>query len=222
MPPQLTLPIIYLITNGKTTAKTTPNSHEFSNLLRLVEYAVAAKVSVIQIREKSLTARVLYELTSRAVAITRNSATRLLVNDRFDVALGAGADGVHLTSRSMAADVVRSICGPEFLIGVSTHSLSEARIACAECADFVVFGPVFETESKRTYGEPQGLLRLQEVCSSLSGFPVIGIGGIQIDNVADCLRAGAEGVAAISMLSDTERLPLLVETIRTIWLTKEN
>ena len=219
---ELTPPIIYLISSGKTTAKTTPNSHEFSDILRLVESAVAANVSLIQIREKSLTARVLYELTSSAAIITRNSATRLLVNDRFDVALGAGADGVHLTSRSMEADVVRLICGPEFLIGVSTHSLSEARIARDGRADFVLFGPVFETESKRTYGAPQGLLKLQEVCSSLRGFPVIAIGGIQVDRVADCLRAGAEGFGAISMLSDTQKIPSVVKTIRKIWAAKEN
>ena len=219
---ELTPPILYLITSGKTTAKTTPNSPEFSDILRLLESAVAANIPLVQLREKSLTARALYELTSKAAAITRDTSTRLLVNDRFDVALGAGADGVQLTSQSMAADVVRSICGPEFLIGVSTHSLSEARMARERSANFVVYGPVFETESKKSYGAPQGLSKLQEVSSSLSGFPVIAIGGIQIDNVAACLRSGAQGVAAISMLNDMERLSSVVETIQTIWVTKEN
>ena len=102
----------------------------------------------------------LYELTERAVEITRGSDTRLLVNDRSDIARAAGADGVHLTSQSLPADVVRKIYGPEFLIGVSTHSLDEARAARAGGADFVVFGPVFETESKREFGAPQGLNRL--------------------------------------------------------------
>ena len=169
-----------------------------------MEAAVAAGISLLQIREKSLSARVLYELARRAVAITRGSATRLLVNDRFDIARAAGADGVHLTTRSLPAKVVRSICGDDFLIGVSTHSLETALDARAEGADFVVFGPVFETESKREFGAPQGLEKLREVTSALAGFPVIAIGGIDLDNAAECFRAGASGVAAIRMFTNTD------------------
>ena len=150
-------------------------------------------------REKSLPARVLYELTAHAVKITRGSNTRLLVNDRVDIALAAGADGVHLTSRSLPADVVRKICGPEFLIGVSTHSLAEARAAQAADADFVVFGPIFDTESKRAFGEPQGLEKLREVTSELGAFPVIAIGGITRENLEACVNAGASGIAGISL-----------------------
>ena len=145
MPLDLLLPITYLITSGQTTSKTTPNSLEFSTILRLVEAAVASNISLVQLREKNLSARVLYELTWNAVAITRNSSTRLLVNDRFDIAMGAHADGVQMTSQSMSPDVVRKNCGPEFLIGASTHSFSEALLARDRGADFVVFGPVFET-----------------------------------------------------------------------------
>ena len=206
-------PIIYLITSGQTTSKTTPNSHEFSAILRLVEAAVASNISLVQLREKSLTARVLYELTSSAVAITRNSSTRLLVNDRFDIAMGAHADGVHLTSRSMSPDVVRSSCGPEFLIGASAHSLSEARLARDRGADLVVFGPVFETESKRAYGAPQGLVKLREVCSALNGFPVIALGGVKVENARECFRSGAAGLAAISLFSDAAKLKSVVDEI---------
>lgn len=167
-----------------------------------MEAWVAAEISLVQIREKSLSARVLYELATRAVAITRGSATRLLVNDRFDVARAAGADGVHLTTRSLPAKVVRSICGDDFLIGVSTHSLETALNARAEGADFVVFGPVFETPSKRIYGEPQGLDTLREVTSALAGFPVIAIGGINRENADECFRAGASGIAAIRLFNE--------------------
>src|SRR5689334_25279397 len=152
MPLKVTVPIIYPITSG---AATTPD------ILRLVQAAVDAEVPLFQIREKSLSARSLYELVVRAVSITRGSKTRLMVNDRVDVARAAGADGVHLTARSLPADVVRKICGPDFLIGVSTHTLDEARAAQAAGADFVVFGPIFETESKRAFGEPQGLDKLR-------------------------------------------------------------
>src|SRR5688500_12906572 len=113
---RLSLPITYPITNGKTTPQT------ISDTLRFVRAAVEAEVVLLQIREKSLPVRVLYELVARAAEITRDSKTRLLVNDRADIASAAGADGVHLTARALPADVVRSTFGSEFLIGVSTHS----------------------------------------------------------------------------------------------------
>jgi thiamine-phosphate pyrophosphorylase len=207
-------PIIHLITSGTTTAQTTPEDPQFLNILQLLRAAVAAEVSLFQIREKALHARVLYELIARAVEITRGSKTRLLVNDRSDIARGAGADGVQLTSQSLPANVVRQMYSPEFLIGVSTHSLETARDASRSGADFVIFGPVFETESKRAFGTPQGLKKLREVAEELRGFPVVAIGGITAENVGKCFAAGASGVAAIRLLSDVERLSLVVERIR--------
>ena len=195
----LPLPIVYPITSGQAT----PDDPQF---LRLVRAAVDAEVPLFQIREKSLSARVLFELVARAAEITRGSKTRLLVNDRSDIARAAGADGVHLTTQSLPAEVVRNIFGAEFLIGVSTHSLDEARAARVGGADFVVFGPVFETESKRAYGEPQGLDKLAEVTRALGEFPVVAIGGITLDNVDECFQAGARGIAAIRLLNDTENL----------------
>lgn len=191
-------PITYAISSGATNSKTTPEATEFAAILRLVAAAVTAKVPLFQIREKNLSARVLYELVCRAVEITRGSSTRLLVNDRFDVARAAGADGVHLTAVSLPARVVREVCGPEFLVGVSTHSVAEARTARDAGADFIVFGPVFETESKRGFGPPQGLEKLQRVTSELQGFPVLAIGGVTIDNAEKCFAAGASGFAGIS------------------------
>ena len=134
--------------------------------------------------------------------ITRGSETRLLVNDRADIAAAAGADGVHLTSQSLPANVVRKMFGSDFVIGASTHSLDEARAAQTAGADFVVFGPIFETESKRAFGEPQGLEKLAEVAVELQPFPVIAIGGITTENAALCLVSGASGVAAIRMFEE--------------------
>jgi len=202
----LPVPIIYPITSGKTSPQTTPDDPQFSEILRLVRAAVDADVPLFQIREKSLHARVLYELVARAAEITRGSRTRLLVNDRSDIARAAGADGVHLTTQSLPPEVVRSLFGAEFLIGVSTHSLDEAQAARAGGADFIVFGPVFETESKRAFGEPQGLNKLAEVTRELGEFPVVAIGGITLDNVDECFQAGARGIAAIRLLNDTENL----------------
>lgn len=211
----LQLPIIYPITSGTTTPQTTSDDPQFSRILRLVRAAVDAKVSLFQIREKSLPARVLFELVVRAAEITRDSNTRLLVNDRSDIARAAGADGVHLTAHSLPAEVVRNTFGPGLLIGVSTHSLAEAQAARAAGADFVVFGPVFETESKRVYGEPQGFSKLAEVTRELGEFPVVAIGGITLENVGQCVDAGARGVAAIGMLNNAENMTSIVEAIRT-------
>src|SRR5215204_613061 len=125
MPQKFPLPIVYPITSGQTT----PDDPQFSEILRLVRAVVDTDVPLLQIREKSLHARVLFELVARAAEITHGSRTRLLVNDRSDIARAAGADGVHLTTQSLPVDVVRKTCGAEFLIGVSTHSLAEAQAA---------------------------------------------------------------------------------------------
>jgi thiamine-phosphate pyrophosphorylase len=214
MPLDLPLPIIYLITSGATTYKTTPEDGEFTSILKLVELAVSAEIPLFQIREKDLSARVLNELTTRAAQIARGTKTRLLVNERSDIARAAGAHGVHLTSQSLPADVVRHAFGEQFLIGVSTHSLTDVRAARDARADFAVFGPVFETDSKKAFGKPQGLERLREVTTESRKLPVLAIGGITLERVNECLHAGASGVAAIRLLNDVARLSATVEEIR--------
>lgn len=216
MPPQPQRPLnplLYLITSGETNPQTTPATEDFSNLLRLVEAAVAAKIDLIQIREKQLSANVLYQLSTSAARITSGSATKLLVNDRADIARSAGADGVHLTSLSLPPDIVRRTFGAKFLIGVSTHSLEEAASARRSGADFVVFGPVFDTISKRQYGEPLGLAELKKITFELAPFPVLALGGVTTNNVADCIQAGAAGIAAIRILNDRFQLHRVVNEI---------
>jgi thiamine-phosphate pyrophosphorylase len=167
-----------------------------------------------------MNARTLCELTARASALTRNSSTKLLVNDRVDVARVAGADGVQLTSESVDAAVVRRSFGSDFLIGVSTHSLAEGRKARDQDADFVLFGPVFETESKKGFGEPQGIEKLRLVADEVHPLPVIAIGGITLENTADCLRAGAAGIAAIRLFEDAGRLLDVAGAVRSTARTK--
>lgn len=157
---------------------------------------------------------VLYELAQAASAITSNTATKLLVNDRSDVAAAAGANGVHLTGKSLPASVVRRSFGGDFVIGVSAHSVSDASTAQRDGADFAVFGPVFDTDSKKQYGAPVGLQNLASVSSELEPFPILALGGLTVDSAAACLQAGARGVAGITMLHDASRLAEIANAIR--------
>src|SRR4051812_14874366 len=203
-------PIRYLITSGATSVATTPSTEDFHQLLEHISRAVDAGIHLIQIREKSLSARVLFELTLAAAKLTRGSGSRLLVNDRADIARTAGADGVHLTTTSVDTDVVRRTFGRDFLIGVSTHSVAEAQAARNGGADFAVFGPVFPTRSKEIYGEPLGLKKLEEVARELNPFPILALGGVTVERIEQCLSAGATGVAGISLFENlsTSELPL--------------
>lgn len=206
-------PILYLITSGATTEATTTRSDEFQNILRLVRAATRARIPLIQLREKRLQPNILYELTVDCALITQGTRTRLLVNDRADIARAARADGVHLTARSIEAPVIRSTFGSDFLIGVSTHSIEEAKRARDGGADFVVFGPVFATPSKRDYGQPLGLARLHEVAQALSPFPLLAIGGITKENAPEATRAGASGIAAIRLFAEPEKLETVAQTL---------
>jgi thiamine-phosphate pyrophosphorylase len=176
--------------------------------------AVAAKIDFVQIREKNLSVSVLYELARAASAITSGTTTKLLVNDRADVAATAAANGVHLAGTSLQTDVVRRTFGPEFLIGVSTHSADEVIAAQRDGADFAVFGPVFETDSKKEYGPPLGLNALFAASSKVAPFPVLALGGVTQSLTRACLDAGARGVAGISMFQEAHRLGEIADAIR--------
>lgn len=206
-------PITYLITSSESSSATTPSSEEFRRLLALVRAAVAARVTLVQLREKELTGRVLFELASAVAQLARGSATRILVNDRADIARAAGCDGVHLTTSSLEASTVRRAFGEEFLIGVSAHTFQEARAARDGGADFAVFGPVFDTPSKRVYGPPVGLEALMKVALKLSPFPLVALGGVGIEQIKDVLHAGAAGVAGIRLFANGQSLARTVHLI---------
>jgi thiamine-phosphate pyrophosphorylase len=182
-----------------------------------IRAAAAAGINWVQIREKDLEARSLMELAHFAVAETRASPTLVMVNDRLDVALAAGAAGVHLGEESLPLEAVaewrRSAGRRDFTIGVSCHSLASARAAEQGGADYVIFGPVFATPSKAVFGAPQGIERLREVCASIK-IPVLAIGGVNLENFRACLQAGAAGVAAIRLFQDAADLMETVAKLR--------
>lgn len=194
-------PLVYLITDGTATGENF--TEEKRKILELVEVAVETKISLIQIREKQLSAQFIFELAREAAGIARDSQTKILVNDRADIALAANADGVHLTAQSLSARIIKQNFPKNFIAGVSVHSTEEAETARFQSADFITFSPVFASPGK---GEPQGTDKLREICERLNPFPVIALGGIDETNYAEVLEAGASGFAAIRFLNDEENL----------------
>ena len=162
-------------------------------LVDWVEGLSAAGVESLQVREKGLNDRDLLDLVDAAV---RTAAGRLLVlvNGRCDVALAAGADGVHLPSRGVPTIAARRLLGDDRLLGRSTHTLDEIRQAAREGADYVTYGPIFETPGK---GAPVGLEGLSRAAAL--GLPVLALGGLTPERCETALRSGATGLAAIRM-----------------------
>ncbi|MCL5671652.1 MAG: thiamine phosphate synthase [Acidobacteria bacterium] len=183
-------------------------------LLAHLQALVQAGIDLIQLREKDLATRELVELASAAVKISQGSETRVIINDRLDIALATGAHGVHLGVRSVPPEVVRRQVDRDFLVGASCHSLEEALKAETGGADYILLGPIFDTPSKRPYGSPLGLDKLSEVTSRIR-IPVLALGGITVERVRTCLEAGAAGIAGIRLFQECSSIPVLVAELRT-------
>lgn len=216
-------PLLCYVTDRRSLSETKP-AEQLKTLARRIEAAAEAGVDWIQIREKDLSGKDCSALTREALQRAakssggETSATRVIVNDRLDVALAERAGGVHLSEKSLPLAEAKRLVenrgdGNDFLIGVSCHSLEAARTAASGGADYLFFGPVFATPSKVAFGVPQGLERLAEVCRVVS-IPVLAIGGITLGNAADCLAAGASGIAAIRLFQDARDMSSLVQSLR--------
>ncbi|MDX1815282.1 MAG: thiamine phosphate synthase, partial [Thermodesulfobacteriota bacterium] len=160
------------------------------DILRAVEGALDGGIRAVQLREKDLPGKELYLLAGRMRELTARHGARLLVNDRVDVALAVGADGVHLGVSSMPPSAARTLLGEEALIGCSTHDVRELRKAATQGADFAKFGPVYPTPSKAVYGPPVGMTALSEACRE-TPIPVFALGGVGPHNAGEAMEAGA-------------------------------
>jgi thiamine-phosphate pyrophosphorylase len=169
------------------------------DLATVVLECVAAGLPAVQVREKDLSAAEVAALCRRLREPTRERGTVLIVNDRADVALAVGADAIQRTHASLSVADIRRVVDKRLNIAASVHSREDALTAEAEGADWIVFGPVYDTASKRPYGPPQGLARLEAVTGAVK-IPVIAIGGIMPERVGEVRAAGAHGVAAISAI----------------------
>lgn len=181
---------LYLITDRNIV---TPKS----SLINAVRQALKGGITAIQVREKDLETRELLKLAYRMRELTERFRAKLFINDRFDIALAVGADGVHLTQSSIPVHVVRKTVKSRLLLGVSTHSLREAKEAEKAGADFITLGPVYQTPSKMQYGKPVGLGTLKRVCRTIKT-PVFAIGGIRSSRIHEIKKAGVYGAAMIS------------------------
>lgn len=173
------------------------------NLCAAVEGALRGGVRAVQLREKDLSGRELHELACRLRELTSRFGAQLFINERLDIALAVGADGVHLGESSMPLRQARKVAGDALLIGVSCHDREKALAAQDYGADFITFSPIFFTPSKAPYGEPVGTERLAEVCRLLR-IPVFALGGIKRDSVRTVLGHGAHGIALISAILATD------------------
>ncbi|MBI4747353.1 MAG: thiamine phosphate synthase [Acidobacteria bacterium] len=189
---------IYLISDRRALFAPTESFSEDQarkRLLRLGELAALMQVDYFQLREKDLSPRTCFEVAQELAALFHNTSTRLLVNDRVDIALAAGAQGVHLTSISLLPAHIRPWATANLTIGISTHTQEELH-RTSPGATFAVCGPVFETP-----GKPRlGLEPLKQIIHT-SPVPVFALGGITVDNAVEIKQTGAVGVAGIRLFA---------------------
>lgn len=204
-------PQTYLITDG--TADDADFGTSLARITNLANTAAINGISYFQIREKRLSAANLYSLTYAIAQIFKNTSTRLLVNDRADIALATGADGVHLTARSMKTSDIRSAFGQKLMVFVSTHTEDDIVSAFERSADAVVFGPIFESPGK---GLTVGLDELRRVCNKFSQFEILALGGIDESTFEVALDAGAAGFAGIRLFDTTEKIETISKRLNQI------
>ena len=187
-------------------------SHGFTHC-EIAKQAVRGGATVIQLRDKTKSARELFIIAQEIKAITRCAGACCIINDRLDIALGADADGVHLGQDDLPLTIARRLAPPPFIIGISVSNVTQAQQAEQEGADYIAVSPVFETGSKSDAGPGHGLKMLSEI-AHLVQIPVIGIGGINHANLHHLFDAGASGIAVISAIVSAPDICAATRTMR--------
>ena len=182
---------LYLVTDTKI-------QQRFSHL-DLIRAALAGGVDVIQLRDAHLSARPLLEIAQKAARLCRAAGVPFIVNDHVDIALAADADGVHLGQQDLPLAEARRLMGPTKIIGGTASTLAEARQVEQAGADYLGFGHIFETRTKKKGYAPRGVDVLREVCAAVR-IPVVAIGGIGLNRVGAVLRAGAQSAAVCAAI----------------------
>ncbi|WP_062328122.1 thiamine phosphate synthase [Treponema endosymbiont of Eucomonympha sp.] len=167
------------------------------DLCECVEQAIRGGVTLVQLREKDASARSFFELALSVRAVTKRHGIPLVVNDRLDVALAAGADGAHIGQTDLPLGAARKLAGSRLFIGVSVGTVQEALDAERDGADYVGAGAVFPTDTKADAGEAVGLERLRAIVGAVR-IPVVGIGGVNAGNARSVVQTGAAGIALVS------------------------
>jgi thiamine-phosphate pyrophosphorylase len=168
-------------------------------LVPLLQQVLAAGTPAIQLRERDLSARELVALARDVQTLAAAHRSQLLINDRIDVALTLEGAGVHLRSNSLPIPVARQLMGAQRLLGISVHSIEEAVLAESQGADYIILGPIYETQSKQMFGPPLGIHRLEKACRAVR-IPIIGIGGVTAVRASEMRHVGAFGVAVIAAI----------------------
>ncbi len=172
-------------------------------LTEIVEEAVGGGVTAVQYRDKEASQRERIERAGRLKEITDRYGVPLIVNDHLDVALAAGAAGVHVGQDDMPVEAVRRVGGDDLIVGVSARTVEQARLASLGGADYVGFGPIFPTRTKRDASPVAGMDRLRAIVAEVD-IPVIAIGGISRECAASVIGAGAAGVAVAAAIAGDE------------------
>ena len=180
---------------------------------KIAEICVEEGIRMLQLREKHLPDREILSLCRRLAAITRGSKTKLIVDDRADIALLGEADGVHLGQTDLTLAEARRIVGPNRIIGLSTHSLAQAREAIAQSPDYIGFGPIYPTPTKAIPDPTVGTQLLREVIG-FSPIPVVAIGGIDAKNLHTVIEAGARSLCCVRYLMASPDLRERIHELR--------
>lgn len=182
---------------------------------KIAEEALAGGADVIQLRDKRKSGRELLWIAEDILSLTRKRGALFIMNDRMDIAIAAGADGVHLGQDDLPLTAARRIRERPFIIGISVASVDEAIQAEKDGADYVAVGPIFATQSKQDAGPGLGIAMLRNIRRAVS-LPVIVIGGIQIGHIPDLRQAGADGIAVISAIVCSPDITIAAEEMKQV------